>query len=168
MNTTEISQKLILQESNSSIRLLGILFFPIAIILIPFYFYATFIFGQIESLTLIIIGLITFIGGLALLLPAFLMVTLKDRKIVFDNQNQSFFVTEKDFFSTKQTEFNYHDIQNFIRKITELENNTFYDNLIVLKNLTIEIPSQTKTDENLQNQQLQQIKDFLSIKPTKL
>lgn len=163
MNPNQSNETLILREKNFSLRIFGVLFIFIGIGLIAFYWVAPKIFSKMDALTLNILSLIVLIFGIVLLIVSFVMLLIKDRELIFDNHLQKFYFTTKGFFRKKSEEHFYHEIIDFAQEITEMEDNTFFDNFIILPNSKVTIPSQHKTDKDLQDRQLQQIKEFINF-----
>lgn len=163
MSPNQSEGTLILRETNFSVRIIGVLLVFVGIGLIIFYWFAPKIFSKMEASTLNVLSLIILIFGIVFLIVSFIIMLTKDSEIIFDNHWQKFYFTTKGFFRKKSKEHFYHEISNFTQEITEMEDHTFFENFIILPNSKIAIPSQHKTDKDLQDKQLQQIKEFINL-----
>lgn len=157
---------LILKESNRGVRIGGIFIFLLGLLIIAASFLADLakLFGYDDSLSKIILLIVALIIGITAIFISYFMTTMRDKKMIFDAAQQKMFYFDCNFFQKDKREYSFKEIVNFGQVETSLENNDFYENYLHLADATgIEIPSNHKTNKDLQDQQLQQIKEFLGM-----
>ena len=160
-------EPLILRENALGKRILGIFFClgGLSLLSIGLLFDLAGIFGYSDLLSRIIMTIVAAIIGLVFCFGSYFVITLKDKEMIFDAESQKLFYAEKNFFSSRNSVHSFSEIVNFGQEHTSLENSDFYDNYLHLANATgLEIPSTHKTDKDLQNRQIQEIKDFILFK----
>ncbi|MBX7172722.1 MAG: hypothetical protein K1X72_17260 [Pyrinomonadaceae bacterium] len=157
---------LILKENNFGIRIGGIfvLLLGLLIIVASFLMDLAKLFGYNDFLSKIIMLAVAFIIGILLIFFSYFMMTMRDKEMIFDAVQQKMFYSDHNFFQKDRREHSFKEIVNFGQVHTSLENSDFYENYLHLANATgIEIPSNHKTNKELQDQQIQHIKDFIGM-----
>lgn len=165
MKQENSDELLIYRNKMSGIRLGGILFLLVGLCLIFGAWFMTAYFGGAELLSKIITGLIIIIFGVSLFICGCVMMMQKDSEMTFDAKNAVLYFSEKNFFSHKKTQHSFSEIINFGQTAAATENQNYYTNYLHLSNSTgLEIPPINESKKELQDQQIEEIKKFISFK----